>query len=186
MQWHCSPTLLSRLHSHPLSIPHSTKERNRLLAGDLGKQAWLSVLLLENTEQRLPHASWLLGGINAGPDACLLVVTNDWCGLLVVGNKTLLEGLGVVVGALNQRLTGDIVLHVGLWWVEDLVVRASGGWVNQATGDASDKERVVDLELDGVLEWGLLCGKHRVEALGLDDGTWEAVEDETRMRKLVF
>lgn len=183
MQWHCSPTLPSRLPS-PLSslfIPHSAKERNRLLAGDLRKQAWLSILLVENTQQGLPHASRLLGGINASPDASLLVIANDWCGLLVVGNKTLLESLGVIVGALNQWLTGNIVLHVSLWWVENLVVRAAGGWVNQATGDARDEEGVIDLKLDGVLEWGLLCSEHGVEALGLDDGAWEAVEDETGM-----
>lgn len=51
--------------------------------------------------------------------------------------------------------------------------------MDQATGDTGDQERIVDLELDGVLEWCLARGKHGVEALGLDNGTWEPVEDET-------
>lgn len=50
--------------------------------------------------------------------------------------------------------------------------------MDEAAGDAGDEERVVDLELDGVLEGFALVGEHVVEFLGLGHGAGEAVEDE--------
>jgi hypothetical protein len=50
--------------------------------------------------------------------------------------------------------------------------------MDETASNAGDEERVVDLELDCVLQ-GLLGGfKHAVELLSLDNRSWEAVEDE--------
>lgn len=57
--------------------------------------------------------------------------------------------------------------------------------MDEATGDAGDEEGVDDLELNGVLEWCLAGGEHLVEGLGLDDGSWEAVEYEAALALLV-
>lgn len=97
----------------------------------------------------------------------------------MVGTETLLEGVGVVVAALDERLAGNVVLHVLLGRVEGCVVGSAGGGVDETAGDAGDEEAVVNLELDGVLELTLALLEHGVEALGLGDGTGEAVKDET-------
>lgn len=81
-----------------------------------------SFLVSENTEKALPHLTRLLAGIDSPPDAGLLVVLTNRGGLVVVRNQALLEGIGIVVGALNKRLASDIVLHGVLGRVEDLVV----------------------------------------------------------------
>lgn len=136
-------------------------------------------LVLENTQKALPHLARLLAGVNTTPDSGGLVVLADGGGLGVVGSQTLGESVGVVVGALDQGLAGDIVGHVALGGVEDLVVRTAGGGVDETAGDTSDEEGVVDLELDGVLELLLAGDEHLVQTLGLGDSSGETVQDET-------
>lgn len=97
----------------------------------------------------------------------------------MVSRQTLSQSISVIIGTLDQGLASDIVGHVALGRVEDLVVRAAGGGVDETTGDTGDEESVVDLEFDGVLELLLTGEKHFVEALGLSDGSGEAIEDET-------
>lgn len=77
---------------------------------------------MENTEEALPHLARLLAGINTPPDAGLLVVVSNRGGLGVVCHQTFVQGVDVVVGALDQRLASDVVLHVLIGRVEDLVV----------------------------------------------------------------
>ena len=163
--------------------------RNLVLEADLVQQAAGLTsnvrLVVENLEQALPDLAGFLAGVNRLPDTSLLVVANDRCGLSVICDKALLEGFRVVVGALNERLAGDIVDHVALGRVEDLVVRTARGGVNETASDTRDEERVVDLELDCVLQ-GLLGGfEHAVELLGLDDCSWETVKNEAVYHKFV-
>lgn len=136
-------------------------------------------LVLEDTQQALPHLTRLLAGVNAAPDTSLLVVVADGGGLGVVGSQTLGQGVGVVVGALDEGLAGDVVGHVALGRVEDLVVRTAGSGVDQTASDTGDEEGVVDLKLNGVLELLLTGRKHLIQALGLGDSPRETVQDET-------
>lgn len=140
---------------------------------------------LHNVEHVLPYLSRLLASIQTLPDTSLLVVTHNGAGLRVVGAQALVQGLSVVVAALNQRLARDVVLHVLLGRVEGTVVRASGGWVDETAGDALDEKAVVNLQLNGVLESLFALLEHGVEAFGLRDGTGEAVKDEARGSQLV-
>lgn len=96
----------------------------------------------------------------------------------MVGDEALAQGRSVVVGALNQRLSGNVVLHGVLGGVEDAVVGAARGRVHQTAGDAGDKERVIDLKLDGVVEVLAAGLEHRIEAVGLGNSAGETVEDE--------
>lgn len=137
--------------------------------------------LLEDAQDVLPHSSGLLAGINTSPDVGLLVVVDDGGGLVVVGGQTLGEGGLVVIGTLDEGLASDVVGHGLLGRVEDLVVRTTGSGVNETTGDTGDEQAVVDAELNGVLERLLTGLEHGVEALGLGDGTREAVKDEARL-----
>lgn len=97
----------------------------------------------------------------------------------MVGHQTLLEGVGVVVRTLDQRLASDVVLHVLLRRVEDLVVRAARGRVDQTTSNTVDQQLVVNLELNGIAKRRLALGKHRVQTLGLGNGSGKAVQNET-------
>lgn len=97
----------------------------------------------------------------------------------MVGHEALLQGVGVVVGALNEGLSSDVVLHVILGGVEDAVVRASGSRVNETSGDTGNEEGIVDLELDGVVELVSAVGQHLVESLSLGNSTGESIEDES-------
>ena len=134
---------------------------------------------VDNLEHVLPYLAGLLAGVNALPDASLAVVVDDGGGLLVVGGETLLEGVGVVVAALDKGLAGDVVLHVLLRGVEGAVVGAAGGRVDQTASDTGDEERVVNLQLNSMLERLLALLEHGVETLGLGDGSGETVKDET-------
>lgn len=165
---------------------HKTSSLRRpprlVLQADLVEQAARPAayrsLVIDNLEQALPDLARLLAGVDGLPDARLLVVGDDGGGLGVVGAEALLERLGVVVGALDEGLTRHVVGHGHLGRVEDLVVGAPRGRVDQPARDARDEQRVVDLQLDGVLERLLRDGQHVVELLGLGYCSREAVEDE--------
>lgn len=77
---------------------------------------------LKDTEKTLPDLAGFLAGVDTAPDTGLLVVVDNRGGLGMVGDQSLFQGCGVVVGTLNQGLTGDVVLHVLLGRVEDLVI----------------------------------------------------------------
>lgn len=136
-------------------------------------------LLAEDSKNALPDLTRLLTGINAAPDTGLLVVVDDRGGLGVVSSQTLGEGFGIVIGTLDQRLSGDVVLHVNLGRVEDLVVRAARGRVDQAAGDTSHQQRVVNLQLNGVLELLITSDEHVIETLGLRNRPGETIQNET-------
>lgn len=141
-----------------------------------------NLVLVENTQQALPDLTRLLASVNSAPDTGGLVVVADRSGLGVVSRQTLGQGVGIVIGTLDQRLAGDIVDHVALGRVEDLVVRTAGSRVDQTTGDTGDEKSVVNLQLNGVLEL-LLAGKqHLVQTLGLGDSSGETVQNETVAR----
>jgi hypothetical protein len=157
-----------------------------LFASKLAEDGTAALLVaVKDVEQALPDLAGLLAGVDALPDASVLVVADDGGGLGVVGGEALLEGLGVVVGALDEGLARDVVLHVHLGRVEGAVVGAARGRVDEAAGDAGDEQGVVDLELNGVLQGRLLLRQHLVEGLGLGDRPREAVEDEAALALLV-
>lgn len=56
---------------------------------------------LEDVEHILPHLARLLAGVNALPDTGFTVVLDDGGSLLVVGAKTLLEGVSIVIASLD-------------------------------------------------------------------------------------
>lgn len=154
------------------------------LAQDTGTSvAGLGLVTIEDGKQGLPDLTGLLAGVNGLPDAGVLVVADDGRRLLVVGLETLAEGLGVVVGALHEGLASDVVLHGLLGRVEGQVVGTAGSGVDETARDARNKERVVDLELDGVLQGEVALAEHGVETLGLGNGAGEAVEDEAVCRE---
>lgn len=136
-------------------------------------------VLVENTEEALPHLTGFLAGINTSPDAGLLVVVSNRGSLSVVCHQTLVQGVDVVVGTLNQRLAGDVVLHVLIGRVEDLVVRPSRGRVDQTASNSCDQKGIVNLQLNGVLELLVAVVKHVIQALSLGNGTRETVQDKT-------
>lgn len=148
---------------------------------DLAQKAAGLGVLLEDVKHALPDLARLLRGVDLLPDAGVAVVVNDGASLLVVGTETLAESALVVVRALDERLAGDVVDHVGLRGVEDLVVRAAGGGVHETASDTGDEELVGDLELDGVLERLGLGLEHAVELDGLGNSAREAIEDEAEV-----
>jgi len=154
--------------------------RQLLLLGDanLAEEAAGRCVLLEDVQHALPDLTRLLRGVDLLPDAGVAVVVDDGAGLLVVGTKALAESALVIVGALDERLAGNVVDHVSLRGVEDLVVRAARGGVHETTGDTGDKKLVGDLELDGVLQRLRLGLKHAVELDSLGNGAREAIKDE--------
>ena len=96
----------------------------------------------------------------------------------MISGESLLKSISIVVAALDQRLASDVVLHVLLGRVESAVITATRSRVNETAGDALDEKRVVDLELNSVLELLLALLEHFVETLGLGDSAREPIEDE--------
>lgn len=145
------------------------REKERRHLGDLA----------EDGEHAGPDQLLILGSVDLGPETLLLVVLDNGDGLLVVGDETLLEGFSIVVGTLDEGLAGDVVLHGDLGGSELLVVGATGGDVDQATGDAGDEEVVVDGELDNGVQGLLLVLQHGIQLLSLDNSAGESIENES-------
>lgn len=80
----------------------------------------------------------------------------------MVGDEPLLQGVGVVIGSLNERFARDVILHVVLGRVEDLVIGSSRGRVYKSSGDTGNEEAIVDLKFDGMLKLLLASGEHVV------------------------
>lgn len=97
------------------------------------------LVFAENAEESFPYVSGVLAGIDGFPDAGLLVVANDWSGLLVIGDETLFQGVGVVVCALDQGVAGHVVFHGLFGWVEDFVIGSARRRVDQSSGDSGDE-----------------------------------------------
>ena len=134
--------------------------------------------LVENVEQALPDMAGFLASIDKLPDASLLVVVDHRAGLLVVGSQSLLESSLVVVASLDQGLASDIIGHVRLGGVEDLVVRSAGRRVDETTSNSGNEEIIVNAELDSMLERELPRSKHLIKTLGLGDCARETIKDE--------
>jgi hypothetical protein len=132
-------------------------------------------VLVKDSEETLPHLTGLLARVNATPDPSLLVVFTNRGGLGVVRGQSLLEGLSIVVRPLDQRLAGYIILHILLGGVEDLVVRTSRGRVDQATRYPCNQQRIINLQLDGVVQLLLAARKHVIQTLCLGNGAREAI-----------
>lgn len=135
-------------------------------------------VVVKDLEQALPHLPRFLAGINRLPDATLLVVRDNGGSLLMVGTEALLERFGVVIGALDERLTRHVIGHIGLGWVEDLMVGPARGGVDEAASDTRDEEGIINLELNCVLERLVGARKHVVKFFGLRHRSGEAVKDE--------
>ena len=183
--WSCScASMVNRFsevqHGQVLCRQHSLSQPN--LGQDRATSAsQRPVILVKHAQKALPHLAGLLARINLPPNPRLLVVSHHRTRLAVICAQSCRQRLLVVVAALNQWLASDIVGHRFLGWVEDLVVAAAGGGVDETAGDAGDEEGVVDLELDGVHEGFRLGFEHLVEALCLGDCAWETVEDEAEV-----
>lgn len=136
---------------------------------------------VENAEDALPHGTWVFTGIDAGPDASVLVVSYYWACLIVICAQSLLQYLGVVVGSLDQRLAGDVVLHRFLGRVEDLVVGSTRGRMNQTAGDSINEQLILYLQFDGMFQRLVAGIKHVVETLGLGDCSWETIQDKSEL-----
>lgn len=52
--------------------------------------------------------------------------------------------------------------------------------MNETPGNASDEERIINLELNGVVELLTTGCQHGIEAVGLRNGSWESIKDEAR------
>ncbi|KAH3668618.1 hypothetical protein OGAPHI_002372 [Ogataea philodendri] len=155
--------------------------------GDLNikdiEEGWES--LTKTLQDIGPDGLWRLGSVDTRPDTGLLVVVDNWLGLLVVGDKSLLQSINVIVRSLDQWLASDVVLHLLLRRVEQLVVRSTGSWVDQSAGDTGNQQLVIDLELHSFLKRSLVGGQHLVELLGLRNGSWESVQNEPVLALLV-
>ena len=136
------------------------------------------LVALQDIKHVLPHLSRGLASIDAFPNSGFLVVVNDRRRLLVVRNQTLLKRISIVVAPLNQRLASHIVLHVLLRGIECAVIRATRCRVNQTTSDSGNEQRVVDLELYGVLEFLVALLQHVIQTFGLWNGSGESVKNE--------
>ena len=76
----------------------------------------------EDGTQVVPNDLGRLCSVDTMPEALGLVVVNDGAGLSVVGFETTGEGLGVVVGALNEGFASDIVNTSLFGWAADTIL----------------------------------------------------------------
>ena len=113
-------------------------EKSRLFCeSDLFKNARF-LLVPKHLKQRLPDLARFLTCVNALPNSGGFIVSNNRRRLGVVRCQSLLQRVLVIVRAMNQGFASDIVLHLRLWRIEDLVVRPTRRWVNESSSNAGD------------------------------------------------
>ena len=111
----------------------------------------------------------------------LVIVGEDGGSLCVVGLHSLSQDLGVIVLALDKRLASEVVLALNLGWVELDVVRSATCGVNAATLNSLNKNVIVDLELNSLVDLLATRAEHAVELLSLNSGSGEAVKQESSL-----
>lgn len=109
----------------------------------------------------------------------VLVVLQHGRGLVVELLQAGAQLLLGVIAALDERLAGDIVFACHLGRAEEQVVGAATGGVNQATGDSLDKQLVVDVQVDHLVDADVLLLQKAVQNLSLVDGSGKPIKDET-------
>lgn len=148
----------------------------------------------------VPNNSRALCGVNWFPDTLFLVVLYDWAGLLVECTKPFAEGLYVVVGALDEGFTCDVVDHLLLWWTKQVSRRVSRahntmewttqlefamigsttGWMYESASDTRDQELILNLQFDNMVQLLFTVRQHSVELFRLGNSSGETVENESR------
>ena len=176
------------LHGSPTHFPSKTAVSpifritiDKLFAGNSAQNATVLALVapVQNLQHSLPHLSRLLASIQALPDAILPIVVYYRSGLLMIGAKSLLERIGIVIASLHKSFASNIILHMFLGRVEGSVVGTTRGGVNETSSNTSNKKRVINLKLNGMLQGLFALREHLVKTLSLGYGSGEAIQDET-------
>ena len=71
-----------------------------------------------------PYDFRTLSRIYTSPNALLFVVIYYWLCLGIIRIQAFVEYASIIVGALDQRFTSDIVLHGHLWRMKFSVIRS--------------------------------------------------------------
>ena len=119
--------------------------------------------------------------INCIEKVLLIVVSEDGRSHCVVCLHSLSEYLSIVILALDERLTSQVVLSLNLGWVELYVVASSTCRVNAASLNSLHEDIIIDLELDGLVDLLTARAKHAVKFLGLNSCPGEAVQEESSL-----
>lgn len=174
---------LSGLRSHVDSIaqsilqPHSRGDpATKLRQGPF--------ILIKCLQQALPDLTWLLAGIDRPPYPRFLIIADDGGGLVVVGHQTLLERVLIVVGALYQRFTRNVVGHVPLGRVEDSVIRSTRRGMDQTARYSRDEEAVIYLHFHSVHERLFSLSKHLVQSRCLGNSPRKPIQNEAGQKRL--
>ena len=89
-----------------------------------------------------------------------------------------LQGICVIVGPLDKWFARHIILHRFFRRIEDLVIAAARGGMNEPASNTGNEEAIVDLKFDGVFQGFLLLSEHLIKPLGLGYGPGEAIKYE--------
>ena len=99
----------------------------------------------------------------------------------MVGLHSAAEDFGVIVLALDEGFTSEIVMTLNLRGVELDMVGTTGGRVDTTALNTLNKDIVIDLELNSLVNDCLLLLEHAIELLSLDSGSWETVKEHSAL-----
>lgn len=115
-------------------------------------------------------------GVNGEKHILFGVVSENWSSFLVVALKTGLQGLGVVVGSLDEGLTSDVIFALDLGWIELDVVGSSRCLVNPSTLDSLNEDLVINFEFNDLVDLAAGLAEHLVELLSLYHSSRESIQ----------
>lgn len=98
----------------------------------------------------------------------------------MVGDQSLFQRLDVIVCALDESFARNIVGHGFFGRMEDLVVRAPRGRVDQSACDAGYEDVVGDQQLNCLAERLVFFLQHLVELFCLFDRSGKAIQNEAK------
>ena len=114
--------------------------------------------------------------VDATEFAAALVPVDEGCGLLGVDGEAALDGLGLVVVALDESAGAAVACAFGLGWGEDFVEDCAAVGAAPASAEAAEDFVVADVDEQRGGDLGVLGGEGVAEGLGLLGGAGEAVE----------
>jgi hypothetical protein len=133
------------------------------------------LIRLEEREDFLTDGFNGLVAVEFVKEASLLVVIEKGGSLLVVVLKSHLEGLRIVVFALDKLAAATIADSVLGWLSIHKVIGSAALWADPTLGDTVDEDfvrhRDIDGKVDGTADFRTELGK----SFRLRDGAWEAI-----------
>ncbi len=94
----------------------------------------------------------------------------------MVARHALLKSFSIVVFALHQWFSSDVINTFNLWWIELGVIAATASLMDSSALNSFDKDLIINFQFQNLINLHAASSKHLVQLFSLDLSAREAVE----------